>query len=153
MNRWVLVVCVGWMGLPEAWAEGEPVGNVSVTSTAEPTPGASVQVERLALGTAVENRDIVGEAASFDAAVERVYAWTLVSAPSVPATIRHVWYEGDIQRADVPLMINYPRTRTWSYKTVTPGRWRLDVVGKDGVVVTSASFTVGQEVPAPAQAQ
>ena len=100
------------------------------------------QVEKIALGTGVESRELVGEATEFDVAVGRIYCWTKINSQNVPTTIKHVWYTDGEQAAEVPLNINYPSTRTWSSKAVSAGRWRVEVVGETGEVLASTDFTV-----------
>jgi hypothetical protein len=100
------------------------------------------QVEKIALGTGVESRELVGEATEFDVSVGRIYCWTKIISQNVPATIKHVWYAGEQQVAEVPLNINYPSTRTWSSKAISTGKWRVEVVGETGEVLASTDFTV-----------
>src|SRR5437016_8834262 len=78
----------------------------------------------------------------FDVSVGRIYCWTRIISQNVPTTIKHVWYAGEQQVAEVPLNINYPSTRTWSSKAVSAGRWRVEVVGETGEVLASTDFTV-----------
>src|SRR3989442_10217804 len=84
------------------------------------------QVEKIALGTGVESRELVGEATEFDVSVGRIYCWTKIISQNVPATIKHVWYAGEEQVAEVPLNINYPSTPTWSTKAESAGRRRAE---------------------------
>ena len=107
------------------------------------------QVEKIALGTGVESRELVGEASEFDVSVGRVYCWTKINSQNVPTTIKHVWYTDEKEAAEVTLNINYPSTRTWSSKTIGPGVWRVEVVSETGEVLASTGFTVKAQ-PAPA---
>ena len=108
-----------------------------------------VQVEKIALGTGVESRELVGEATEFDVSAGRIYCWTKVVSQNVPTTIKHVWYTDEQQPAEVPLNIKYPVTRTWSNKAIWAGKWRVEVVSETGDVLASADFTVKAQ-PAPA---
>src|SRR2546422_11354009 len=107
------------------------------------------QVEKIALGTGVEARELVGEATEFDASVGRIYCWTKINSQNVPATITHVWYADEEQVAEVPLNINYPSMRTWSSKAISAGKWRVEVVSETGEVLASTDFTV-KAFPGPA---
>ena len=100
------------------------------------------QVEKIALGTGVEARELVGEATEFDASVGRIYCWTRITSQNVPTTIKHVWYADGEKAAEVPLNINYPSVRTWSSKAVSAGKWRVEVVSETGDVLASTDFTV-----------
>ncbi|OLC80940.1 MAG: hypothetical protein AUI21_10385 [Nitrospirae bacterium 13_1_40CM_2_62_10] len=108
-----------------------------------------VQVEKIALGTGVESRELVGEATEFDVSAGRIYCWTKIVSQNVPTTIKHVWYTDEQQPAEVPLNIKYPVTRTWSNKAIWAGKWRVEVVSETGDVLASADFTVKAQ-PAPA---
>ena len=100
------------------------------------------QVEKIALGTGVESRELVGEATEFDVSVGRVYCWTKITSQNVPTTIKHVWYTDEKEAAEVTLNVQYPSTRTWSSKTIGPGVWRVEVVSETGEVLASTGFTV-----------
>lgn len=98
-----------------------------------------------ALGTGVEGRALVGEAAEFGADVGRVYCVITVSGANVPTEVAHAWYFKDQERARTNLPIKYKKHRTWSYKTIHPqhvGSWRVDVVDRSGNVLKSFPFVV-----------
>jgi len=114
--------------------------------TTAPSP---YQVEKIALGTGVESRELVGEATEFDVSVGRIYCWTRINSQNVPATIKHVWYADAEPAAEVPLNINYPSMRTWSSKVIWAGKWRVEVVSETGEVLASTDFTVKAQ-PGPA---
>jgi len=100
------------------------------------------QVEKIALGTGVESRDLVGEATEFDVSVGRIYCWTKITSQNVPTTIKHIWYAGEEKAAEVPLNINSPSARTWSSKAISAGKWKVEVVSETGEVLASTDFTV-----------
>jgi hypothetical protein len=106
------------------------------------------QVERIALGTGVESRELVGEATEFDVSVGRIYCWTKIIAQNVPTTIKHVWYADGEKAAEVPLTINFPSTRTWSSKGIGAGKWRVEVVNETEEVLASTDFAVKAQ-PSP----
>src|SRR5438094_10035307 len=74
------------------------------------------QVEKIALGTGVESRELVGEATEFDVSVGRVYCWTKITSQNAPTTIKHVWYTDEKEAAEVTLNVQYPSTRTCTSK-------------------------------------
>src|SRR5207248_1211378 len=120
------------------------LGGTVVAQAPEPKTEAPKldQVEKIALGTGVEARDLVGEATEFDVSVGRIYCWTKIISQNVPTTIKHVWYADGEQVAEVPLNINYPSVRTWSSKAISAGKWRVEVVSESGDVLASTDFTV-----------
>jgi hypothetical protein len=121
-----------------AWICLVSLSPLAGATAAEPT----VSVDALVFATAVESREPVGAATQFAASSGRVYCWTRLSTSSPPATVTHVWYLGDQQRLEVPLTVKYPSGRYWSVKTVTPGQWKVAVVGADGTVLATGQFTV-----------
>jgi len=125
-----------------AWAQApaDPMKTGSAVTT--------VKVERMVAATGVKDREPVGEAATFDAGLFRVYCWSLVRAESVPAAIKHAWHLDGKKVSEIPLAINYARTRTWSSKAVRAGNWKVSAVTEAGEVLSSVSFTV---TAAPAQ--
>jgi hypothetical protein len=111
-----------------------------------------VQVEKVALGTGLESRELVGEATEFDVSAGRIYCWTKIVSENVPTTVTHVWYADAEKAAEVPQNIKYPTTRTWSSKAIWAGKWRVDVVSEMGDVLASADFTVKVQPAAAAPA-
>lgn len=107
-----------------------------------PAQESDLTVEKIVVATGVEDREPVGEASEFDASVGRVYCWTKVLAHEVPDEIRHVWLLEGEKVAEVPLQIKFPSTRTWSYKTITAGNWKVEVMDSGGTVISSIEFTV-----------
>ena len=99
----------------------------------------------MAVGTGIDNKEISGEAARFDATVDRVYCWTKVTADHVPATIKHVWTLDGKKEAEIPLDLKYPAMRTWSWKRVRPGAWKVEAVDEQGAVLFSKEFAVVKE--------
>ena len=102
----------------------------------------AVDIEKIAVGTAIDNKELTGTAKEFDASMNRVYCWTKVTASNPPTKINHVWYAEDKQEAEVPLEIKYSSMRTWSSKNVWPGRWKVEVTSDSGEVLSSTDFTV-----------
>lgn len=106
---------------------------------------SAVSVGEAAIGTAVEDRVLVGQGFQFDSSVGRLYAFTrIVGAPS-ETRVSHRWYYGDQLMAEVSLPVRGTNWRTWSTKSVIPdwvGNWRVDVVAEDGSVLDSLNFSV-----------
>lgn len=99
------------------------------------------------VGTGVEDRVIVGEAASFSSSVERVYCLSFVKGADTSTTINHVWYYKDKKMVDVSLDVKSPAFRTWSYKTILPewiGTWRVEIVDDAGEVLKIIGFEINE---------
>lgn len=107
-----------------------------------------------ALCTDVQERVPVGEAQSFPADVGKVFLWCRISgAGQGETTISHIWFHDGKEMANIPLPIKGDLWRTWSFKTIPPewaGNWEVRIVGPDGAVIKSVTFTVGEQ-PKPVQ--
>jgi len=101
-----------------------------------------ITLEKIVAATSVNNLEPVGENKEFDASVGTVSCWTKVTAKTVPATIKHVWYFGDKKVFEQSLDLKFASTRTWSSKSVKSGSWKVDVTDDAGTVLSSVSFTV-----------
>ncbi|MEZ5357522.1 MAG: DUF2914 domain-containing protein [Candidatus Zixiibacteriota bacterium] len=96
----------------------------------------------------IEERMPVGEGDQFRADVERVYFWTRVTGAEGETFIRHVWLHEGQEIADVQLPVKGSPWRTYSYKTMIPewtGNWEVKVVGDDGNVLLTKTFTIGEK--------
>ncbi|MBL0350868.1 MAG: DUF2914 domain-containing protein [Elusimicrobia bacterium] len=129
------------------WAVGLVVGGLSFVRAEEMAPVAApapagVEILGASVGTGVDNRELTGESATFDAGVTRVYCWTKAKAATVPGSLKHVWSVDGKEVSEVPLTLSVSPARTWSYKTVWPGAWKVEVKDDAGTVLKSIDFTV-----------
>jgi hypothetical protein len=109
---------------------------------------AAITVEKIATAAAVENREPVNESKTFDRTAGRVYTWTRIAATEVPVKTKHVYYADGEKISEVELGINAKSYRVWSYKTVWPGAWKVEVTDEAGTVLATAEFTVTKEAAA-----
>lgn len=75
----------------------------------------------------------------------QVYCWTRITGASGEIEISHVWYKGEEEVSRIPLRIAGDNWRTWSSKKIDPswtGSWRVEVIGPDGTLLKTVSFTV-----------
>ncbi len=74
------------------------------------------------------------------------YVWMDVRSKKTPYKLRHVYYRNGRRYCAVPLVINYPRMRTWSTVTLRhpyeTGQWRVDVITGKGETLSQVEFTV-----------
>ncbi len=102
----------------------------------------SITVEKIVVATTVADNEPSGEGKEFPVSVGNLYCWTKIDAQSVPTTIKHKWYRGDQQVFEYSLDLKWASTRTWSRKSVTPGKWRVEVTDEGGAVLSSVDFVV-----------
>lgn len=96
-----------------------------------------------AVGTAVENRALVGGAELFKADAGKLYCFSKIENAS-DSEIEHVWYKNDQEVARVKLHVGGSPWRTHSSKNLgedAAGNWRCDIV-KDGQTLKSVTFKV-----------
>ncbi len=104
-----------------------------------------LKVERIVVSTAVEDRQPVGESDTFADTVGTLFSYTEIRGMGDSTTVSHVWYHGDVRRADVKLNVRGYRWRTWSTKVIQrdwTGDWRVDVVSADGKILKSKRFRI-----------
>jgi hypothetical protein len=66
----------------------------------------------------------------------------VVEVSTVPASIDFVFYVNDKKVDDVKLDIKGVPFRTWVIKTVTPGKWKVDIVDVEGNIASTSEFNV-----------
>jgi hypothetical protein len=106
------------------------------------TPAMAPMAE-LSVGTAIENKELVGAAETFQLSAGKVFCFSKVSN-AAGSEIEHVWYKGDAEVARVKLMVGGSPWRTYSSKNLGEdgaGDWRCEVV-HNGNVIQTARFTV-----------
>ena len=105
------------------------------------------QVAQMAICRSVENREPVGASENFEVSVGKLYCFTSIVGAQTPIEITHAWYFGDTERAQVSLPVRSPSWRTYSSKNIMPqevGQWRVDVIGPEGKVLKTQTFTITQ---------
>lgn len=116
------------------------------TAHAQTEMGTQLAVEEAVIATDVQESQPVESVTTVPTDVGQVYCWTRITGAEGEIQVEHVWYHGDEEMARVPLRVAGSNWRTWSSKRIIPtwtGAWRVDVVGPDGAVLRSVSFTVG----------
>lgn len=109
---------------------------------ANPAPSVTVS-----FGTDIdrESRELVGEATTFGAGIERIVCLTRVSGLSAPTSVTHVWYRDGKTMARVDLNVASSNWRTWSSKRLLPdwtGHWEVKILDSNGRVLGSSGFDV-----------
>ena len=118
------------------------LGLAVIAATGAQPLAAQVTVET-ALGTAVVDRMIDGEADEFSSDVGTLYFWSRVT-DGADMTIQHVWIYGDYEEV-VELAIGGSPWRTWSSRNILPewaGEWRIEVRDEQGNVLDTQRFTI-----------
>lgn len=101
-----------------------------------------LRIETAKLGTAVQDRELVGDTTAFNLN-DRVYCWLkIVGGPSDSIVV--TWKIGE-QSYTSKLNIGGSPWRTWSYKTAAiAGDWTVTVSDASGTVLKELKFTVNK---------
>ena len=108
---------------------------------------AALEVADPAVCTSVVDRACVDPKEEFSAAVEQLYCLTRITGAQEDIEVTHVWYFGDIERARISLAVRSSSYRTYSSKRIQAheaGQWRVEVLGPDGSVLKTISFSIVQ---------
>lgn len=135
-------LCMGILGLVFfcffAWGQTDSSAKAA-KSTA--TTENVATLDSILFATGIEKRVPVGVSKEFGPSVRKVFCWTKISIQNAPLSLKHVWYNGEEKVGEIPLTLNFASGRLWSYKTVSPGQWKVEVVTEAGQVLGTASFT------------
>jgi len=104
-----------------------------------------VEIARVAIARAVENREPVDAGEEFPPDAERLFCFVEVRGAETETQIQHVWYWEGREMARIELPVRSARWRTWSSKRILEewtGSWRVDILDMGGATLGSASFTV-----------
>lgn len=119
---------------------------------AAPAPAAvEIKAEKAVVATEIKDKEPVGENTVFSG-VESVYFWNKITASATPAKIKHVYYLNDKMVNTIELEIKGSPYRTWTKKTVLPGKWKVELTDEAGTVISTVEFTVeaaAAAAPAP----
>lgn len=131
----------------DASGVAEASGTAKGSPAAVSTPIADMKLDvELKIGSDVQNREVVGETASFGADTEKVVAWTRVTGATQPVQIMHVWKHDGKEISRVPLNVQSASYRTFSRRSVAgmAGAWNVEVQDSAGKTLASKDFTVGK---------
>jgi len=119
--------------------------DVVVPVEIEPAPipeAASLTIADLGVGTAVEDRQLVGENDRF-AEGQQVWFWTRVRGGTSGETIDHVWLREGVESTRVSLTLGGSHWRTHSGKMLWPdsaGDWAVEARDGEGRVLARREF-------------
>jgi pyruvate/2-oxoglutarate dehydrogenase complex dihydrolipoamide acyltransferase (E2) component len=109
----------------------------AASEAAKETGGATAEVK---VGTGVENREIVGEAATFPTGTT-VWVWSRVL--NGEGNVKHVWKRDGKDVWTATLKVGSKRWSTQSRRAIPgAGSWTVDVQTEAGASLGTVSFTV-----------
>ncbi|MBI5202968.1 MAG: DUF2914 domain-containing protein [Elusimicrobia bacterium] len=78
----------------------------------------------------------------YAAGTDRVYFWNFANVAHPPATVKHVWWRDGKKLSEIRLELKHARNRTWTFKKVYRGAWKVETVSPEGIVLAVAEFKV-----------
>jgi len=123
--------------IPAATSEAPPAPLVS-----RPEVAGALNIDDYGVGTAVENRQLVGRHYGF-AEETQVWFWTRVMNGSSGDRIDHVWLHEGVEQARISLKLGGSRWRTQSAKTLhagSTGDWVAEARDETGRVLARVEF-------------
>lgn len=128
----------------------EPVQEEIAPEEPEPAPLEAEGTEkfglkRIAIASALKDREPVDPGETFPATVGKLYCFTHIVNAHGPKQITHKWYLGETLVSSVNLKINGASWRTYSTKTINSsltGTWRVEVLGPDGELLGEVRFEI-----------
>lgn len=137
---------------PAPQAEAKPAPESALPAAPDPAPqiapktaaapAGAIAVEAAGVGSAVRDRQLVGEASTF-AVGEQVWFWNRVVDGAAGDRIEHVWLHEGVEKARIALRIGGSRWRTQSAKSMHPGSagaWTVEARDASGRVLARAAF-------------
>lgn len=106
---------------------------------------AELTVSRATFCEDIEEREPVNSAESFPATIEQVYCFAEIQGAEPNTTVKHIWYYEGEKVAEIDMVINGPRWRTYSYKTITPdmkGKWGVEITDSESRVLKPLSMEI-----------
>lgn len=102
-------------------------------------------VARGVICKSIEEREPVDIDSTFSKDVGQLCCFTQITGAENPTTIKHVWYFGDTERANVELSVRSISWRTHSSKRIMEhevGAWRVEILDADGTVLKTIRFEI-----------
>lgn len=112
---------------------------------AVPLHAQQLIIKTMEFGTGIEDRQVIGIDTAFVDNVQQIYCYTRITGATDSASVTHVWYYKDEEKARIRLDVGSGEWRTWSSKRITQnwkGPWRVMVLGENGEVLSNKMFKV-----------
>lgn len=106
-----------------------------------------IRVAKSVVCKEVKERNPIGERRIFSVKENRFsVVWTEVRSKVFPRELKHIYYLNGKKYCEVPLLVKYPRMRTWSKITLRDrnqiGSWKVHIVTEEGTVLEEIGFEV-----------
>lgn len=127
--------------------------NDASPEAAQAAPAPAIKVEKLAVGSAVVKRELLGESAVFPKEAGSVYVWAKVTAEETPCALKFVYYLNGKKVRELAVDVKFSPYRTWTNKNVVPGDWKVELRDEAGNLLASAEFKVTDKTEPAAETE
>jgi hypothetical protein len=137
----LLLVCILFLSTAIAASPG----GTEAGAKSETGAGSELTLGRAAVCEGVKEREPVNGAVLFSVRLKRLYCFTAFEVVPYETVIHHIWYQRDVQRADVKLKVQPPRWSTYSTVSLRDsdkGPWRVDITDDGGRVLRTLRFSI-----------
>ena len=111
--------------------------------TVKTVTAPACSVARIAFAMRIdENRETIGEAREFPAAVKQIYCWSQLECGNGPVSIKHVWYKDGKKMDAITIAAKNGHARIASRKTIVAGMWKVEVVKDSAQVIGSGAVLI-----------
>ena len=126
-----------------SFSQDAPAAPSAAAPAAAPVAASpTFSVDSMVIAATVESRAPVGINSEFQADVGKVSCWARVSSSLAPVSLKFVWYKDDQVVLEWPYSLLTESGRLWSTKTISTGKWKVEIVDGAKNVVKTASFEV-----------
>lgn len=108
---------------------------------------AQTKVSRIIMSTGIENKEPVDNLSSITTGTETIYCFTEIQTDEYPTEVTHIWIHEKNIEAEVKLFVGSPKWRTYSSKTILPGKtgqWKVEIYAQSGQLIDSVDFSVNE---------
>ncbi len=103
----------------------------------------SLEVREFALARGVADREPTGVTDNFNREDSRAYAFARIGNGAEPATLFFVWRRGEKVHGVYTSTIGTSKSwRVWSYVSLRPGPWKVELVTQSGKIIAERSFYI-----------
>lgn len=114
----------------------------SAPASAPAAAPPSFTVDSMVMAAGVESRAPVGVNSEFAADIGKVSCWARVSSSQPPVSLKFVWYKDGQVVFEWPYSLITETGRLWATKTVSTGKWKVEIVDSGKSIVKTVSFEV-----------
>jgi hypothetical protein len=116
--------------------------SASPSASAQAAASPAFSVDSMAIATSIESREPVGVNSEFPSDVGKVSCWAKVSSSQAPVAVKFIWYKDGQVVFEWLYSLITESGRLWATKTVSTGKWKVDIIDGAKNIAKTISFEV-----------